>query len=88
MKNLKKKLLTLGLAAALAVGAAPGVALIQADHAEAYTKTQCSYWWGQTPPSYAWTRYQTCYYDYSWWEEVNYPWPKDGWYYVALPKYV
>lgn len=84
--SLKKKLATLALAAGLAVGLAPVTALVEADSASAVTKTQCFTWYGQNTGSYTWTLYKTCYYDYSWWEEVNYPWPRDGWYYVAIPK--
>lgn len=90
MKRIKKLLLSVGLAATLALTAGT-VAQVATAHntskAEAYTATQCriEYRLTGTYPGY---KVNVCYFDYNWWEES---WMggshRDGWYYTPIPVY-
>ena len=77
----KLKTRVLGTIAALTVAASTmtGVVIHEvatAPRADAYTTSSC---WGWRSTSLALYR-QTCWINYSWWEEVSsFGWKKDGW---------
>jgi hypothetical protein len=72
MKRVKK--LGAGLAALMLL---TGTSVVMAEPAQAATMTQCHYdYWSTGGKLYK--RY-VCYIDYSFWEEINYPWPRDFW---------
>jgi hypothetical protein len=68
------KKLGAGLAALMMIG---GGTVVLAEPAQAATYSQCHYdYWNNGGVLYK--RY-VCWIDYSFWEEVSYPWPRDGW---------
>lgn len=83
MKKIKKAVATLGVAAALAgtVGTAGQVATADlSSKAQAYTTSSC-YWTRLNGISYGQMVY-SCYYDYSWAEEL-FQGKRDGRYYTV-----
>lgn len=86
MKKALRKLGTVAATLALAGGVAYGGAVVTAPAAKAWTQ-QCYQMdagkgfkiAGSPWPGY---RYATaCWVDYSWWEEVSFPWPHDQWFF-------
>jgi len=72
LKRVRK--LGVGLAALMLL---TGTTVVLAEPAQAATYSQCHYdYW-----NYQGTLYKraVCYYDYSLWEELLYPWYQDGW---------
>lgn len=85
MKKIFRKIATVAATLALAAGVAYGGAVVTAPPAKAWTQ-QCYQMdagkgliiAGSPWPGY---RYATaCWVDYSWWEEVTFPWPRDRWF--------
>lgn len=74
MKNIKKKLVGVGVALSLVLGGA----LVTAPAAQAVNYYNC-YWQFNHKDAFGWWYTKWCWADYSWWEEVSYPWPSDGW---------
>ena len=86
MKSVVKKV-GAGLATlALASGLALTGTLVTAPSAKAWTQ-QCygmDAGAGRKIAGSPWPGYRyatACYVDYSWWEEVTFPWPKDQWFF-------
>ena len=72
LKRVRK--LGVGLAALMLL---TGTMVVSAEPAQAATYSQCHYdYW--TTGGVTYKRY-VCYYDYSIWEELFYPWYRDGW---------
>jgi len=85
VKKLMRKIGAVAAGLALAFGLAYGGAIVTAPAAKAWTQS-CHNLdagpgriiGGSPWPGY---RYATaCYVDYSWWEEVSFPWPHDQWF--------
>lgn len=85
MNRLVKKVVTGVAAVALVSGVTLGSMVVRAEPAQAWTQ-QCYQMdagkgliiAGSPWPGY---RYATaCWVDYSWWEEVTFPWPRDQWF--------
>ena len=71
--------------ALIALALTAGGTVAVAEPAQAATYSQCHYdYWYTGGVHYK--RY-VCWIDYSWWEEVNYPWPKDGWLFGSWIRY-
>lgn len=87
MNKFKKSLVSLGVAAALAVSGGSVAQVATADlssKAQAYTTSSC-YWVTLTGSTYG-QRVLSCYYDFSWWEEV-FQGKRDGRYYEPYRTY-
>jgi hypothetical protein len=85
MKSVVKKVVTGVATLALVSGVTLGSMVVRAEPAHAWTQ-KCypmdagpgRIIGGSPWPGY---RYATaCYVDYSWWEEVSFPWPRDQWF--------
>ena len=59
--------------AALAFGVVAGTTVVApvavAQPAQAYTTTGCYTYYKQNIGTYTWTKWTSCYFDYTWWEE-------------------
>lgn len=81
MNKLKKVMCVLGAASALALGGTGVSAITTSDSAQAYTVRTTG--WTTTCIGPNLWNVRIDYIDYSWWEEVTYPWPKDHYRYTA-----
>ncbi len=81
MNKFKKAVATLGAAAALALGGTGVSAITTTDSAQAYTVK--TVWWTTTCIGPNLWNVRVDYIDYSFWEEISYPWPKDYYRYTT-----
>lgn len=82
MNKISKVLATIGTAAGVALGGL----VVTAPASQAYTVTESYYVSYRCIGPDLWGG-KTFFVDYSWWEEISYPWPKDYSYWKATSLY-
>jgi hypothetical protein len=85
LNKIVKKVVTSVAALALVSGVTLGSMVVRAEPAQAWTQSchQLDAGYGRIIGGSPWPGYRyatACYVDYSWWEEVSFPWPRDQWF--------
>jgi len=92
MNKIKQKIGAAAAGLALAGGLAVGGTVVTAEPAQAWTQSckTVDAGYGYTLYGSPWPGYRyatACYVDYSWWEEVSFPWPHDQWFFSNYRNY-